>query len=66
MNNELASSAPNGANAEKDVAATDLGTHGYPEHSGNGNTEATSIDKTSPRNLHGWKVSKPPQQSQLG
>ncbi|KXH27269.1 major facilitator superfamily transporter [Colletotrichum simmondsii] len=55
MNNELTLSAPNGANAEKDAGATDLDTHRYPEHSGNGNNEGISIDKTSPRNLHGWK-----------
>ncbi|GKT41336.1 efflux pump DEP3 [Colletotrichum spaethianum] len=55
MNNELASSAPNGAHSEKHADATELGTQGSPGDLGNGNYEATSINKTSPRNIHGWK-----------
>ncbi|OHE97147.1 major facilitator superfamily transporter [Colletotrichum orchidophilum] len=55
MSSEHTSSAPNGANPEKQADTTELGTQGRPGDLGNGNNEATSIDKNSPRDIHGWK-----------
>ncbi|GJD04906.1 major facilitator superfamily transporter [Colletotrichum higginsianum] len=55
MSPDTTSPDPNGSHPEKHAGAVDSGSQSPPENLNGSTNDASSVEKTNPRNIHGWK-----------